>query len=88
MITLTVIFSAGKLFNQTFIVETYLEGTVTGLDVGASVRYHGVRVGKVTSIQLSSVLYESKLPQLERKDYVVVRMQLEDAQVQEKDIKD
>lgn len=87
-IVLTVVFSSGKLFNKTYIVETYLEGSVTGLDVGASVRYRGVRVGKVTSIQLSSSLYENKLSQLDRHDYVVVRMELEEEQIKETNIED
>jgi len=88
VIVLTVVFSSGKLFNKTYIVETYLEGSVTGLDVGASVRYRGVRVGKVTSIQLSSSLYENKLSQLDRHDYVVVRMELEEEQIKEINIED
>lgn len=87
-IVITVVFSSGKLFNKTYTVETYLEGSVTGLDVGASVRYRGVRVGKVTSIQLSSALYENKLAQLDRHDYVVVRMQLEEDQIKEIHIED
>lgn len=65
-VVLTVVFSSGKLFNKTYVVETYVEGSVTGLDVGASVRYRGVRVGKVKSIQLSSALYEVKLAQIYR----------------------
>ncbi len=87
-IVLTVVFSSGKLFNKTYTVETYLEGSVTGLDVGASVRYRGVRVGKITSIQLSSALYENKLAQFDRHDYVVVRMQLEEEQIKEIHIED
>jgi ABC-type transporter Mla subunit MlaD len=87
-IVLTVVFSSGKLFNKTYVVETYVEGSVTGLDVGASVRYRGVRVGKVKSIQLSSALYEVKLAQLSRHDYVVVRMELEEEQIKESDIED
>lgn len=87
-IAMTVIFSSGKLFKKTYIVETYLVGSVTGLDVGAAVRYRGVRVGKITSIQLSSALYEYKKNQLDRKDYVVVRMEIEDDQIKEDNITD
>ena len=31
-VVLTVVFSSGKLFNKTYVVETYVEGSVTGLD--------------------------------------------------------
>ena len=74
ILALILIFGTGQLFKKTIMVETYIEQSITGLDVGAPVRFRGVKVGQVTFIGLSGSLYESNEPFPERKEYVVVRM--------------
>lgn len=74
ILTLILVFGTGQLFKKTTMAETYIEQSITGLDVGAPVRFRGVKVGQVTFIGLSGALYESNEPFPERKEYVVVRM--------------
>jgi len=50
--------------------ETLIAESVNGLDVGAPVRFRGVKIGEVTEIGLANLLYETD------SDLVVVRFQL------------
>ncbi len=77
ILSLILVFGTGQLFKKTTMAETYIEQSVTGLDVGAPVRFRGVKVGQVTFIGLSGSLYETNEPFPERKEYVVVRMQID-----------
>jgi len=76
LIAVILIFGGGKFFQKSFMVETYIKQSVTGLDAGAAVRFRGVKIGQVTSIGLSGDIYERDLPFHERRQYVVVRMQI------------
>lgn len=76
LIAVILIFGGGKFFQKSFMVETYIKQSVTGLDTGAAVRFRGVKIGQVTSIGLSGDMYESNLPFHDRRQYVVVRMQI------------
>ncbi len=77
ILALILVFGTGQLFKKTMMAETYIEQSITGLDVGAPVRFRGVKVGQVTFIGLSGSLYETNEPFPERKEYVVVRMQID-----------
>jgi len=57
----------GVFFQKTNIIETYIDESVQGLDVGSSMRFRGVLVGKVEEITLTSVEYNTRLR------YVLVR---------------
>jgi paraquat-inducible protein B len=76
LITIILIFGSGQLFEKSFMVETYIKQSVTGLDTGAAVRFRGVKVGQVTMIGLSGDIYEKDVPFEKRLQYVVVRMQI------------
>ena len=76
LIAVILIFGSGQLFQKSFTVETYIKQSVTGLDNGAAVRFRGVKIGQVTFIGLSGDMYEKHLPFHERRQYVVVRMQI------------
>ena len=77
LVALVLIFGAKSLFTKTMVVETYIKESVQGLDVGAPVRFRGVRIGQVSYIGLSGSLYEEDMPPSERRQYVVVRMMVE-----------
>ena len=77
ILALILVFGTGQLFKKTTMAETYIEQSITGLDVGAPVRFRGVKIGQVTFIGLSGSLYETNEPFPERKEYVVVRMQID-----------
>ena len=76
LIAVILIFGRGKIFQKSFMIETYIKQSVTGLDAGAAVRFRGVKIGQVTSIGLSGDMYERDIPFHDRRQYVVVRMQI------------
>ena len=76
LIAVILIFGGGKIFQKSFMIETYIKQSVTGLDAGAAVRFRGVKIGQVTSIGLSGDMYEREISFHDRRQYVVVRMQI------------
>ena len=42
LIAAILIFGSGQLFKKSFIIETYIKQSVTGLDTGAAVRFRGL----------------------------------------------
>ncbi len=76
LVAVVLIFGSGQLFKKSFVIETYIKQSVTGLDTGASVRFRGVKIGQVTLIGLSGDIYEKDIPFQDREQYVVVRMQI------------
>ena len=62
-----VVLGGGKFFQKTNIIETYIDESVQGLDVGSPVKFRGVLVGNVEEITLTGVEYGT------RRGYVVVR---------------
>jgi len=60
----------GTIFQKKVLVETYIDESVQGLDVGSAVKFRGVLVGKVETISLTSVEYATK------RRYVLVRIGL------------
>jgi phospholipid/cholesterol/gamma-HCH transport system substrate-binding protein len=65
-----VVLGAGALFQKKSIVETYIDESVQGLDVGSPVKFRGVPVGRVEDITLTSVEYRTRL------QYVLVRISI------------
>jgi|JI10StandDraft_1071094.scaffolds.fasta_scaffold224231_2 hypothetical protein len=52
-----VVLGGGALFQRTVTIETYVEESVQGLDVGSPVRYRGVKVGSVSQITFVGTAY-------------------------------
>jgi ABC-type transporter Mla subunit MlaD len=76
LLAVVLTFGSGQFFKKSFTVETYIKQSVTGLDAGAAVRFRGVKIGQVNSIGLSGDLYEQDVKMTDRREYVVVRMQI------------
>src|ERR1700691_6623277 len=74
----TAVFLLGgrKWFQPTFMFETYFDQSVAGLDVGAPVRFRGVPLGHVAAIQTSAATYEQSVPLPQRREYIVVRVEV------------
>jgi phospholipid/cholesterol/gamma-HCH transport system substrate-binding protein/paraquat-inducible protein B len=63
-----VVLGVGAIFQKKSLIETYIDESVQGLDVGSAVKFRGVPVGRVEQITLTSVIYST------RRQYVLVRM--------------
>jgi phospholipid/cholesterol/gamma-HCH transport system substrate-binding protein/paraquat-inducible protein B len=57
----------GKFFHKKNIIETYIDESVQGLDIGSAVKFRGVQIGNVEEITLTNVEYPT------RRNYVLVR---------------
>ncbi len=71
-----VVFGVGQFFRPNIFVETYVDGTVQGIDVGSAVKFRGVTVGRVSRVSFLFTEY----PQVDRMvtaNFVVVLMQIE-----------
>jgi len=61
-------FGLGSIFETKTLVETYIDESVQGLDVGSPFKFRGVPVGKVEQITLTNAAYRTQ------RSYVLVRM--------------
>src|SRR6478672_8322025 len=61
-------FGLGSIFETKTLVETYIDESVQGLDVGSPYKFRGVPVGKVEQITLTNAAYRTQ------RSYVLVRM--------------
>jgi phospholipid/cholesterol/gamma-HCH transport system substrate-binding protein/paraquat-inducible protein B len=64
------------IFQKQVLVETYIDESVQGLDIGSAVKFRGVQVGEVEKITLTSVEYPT------RRRYVLVRVGLDPSMFQ------
>ena len=65
-----ILLGVGTVFQKTKLIETYIDESVQGLDIGSAVKFRGVQIGKVEEITLTSVEYST------RRRYVLVRIGL------------
>jgi len=70
-----VLFGAGRVFQPRVMVETYVDGSVQGIDVGSAVKFRGVTIGKVSHIGFTSIEYPEQVTGTIF-NYVVVVMEL------------
>ncbi|MEP7182899.1 MAG: MlaD family protein [Betaproteobacteria bacterium] len=74
---LLVVIGSGRWFQPKLTVETYLNESVQGLDVGSKLKYRGVSIGDVTKIGFTYNQYQLDKPMTERVRYVLVEAQIQ-----------
>src|SRR6202049_3662126 len=72
LILLLLILGSGRWFQSKVAIETYLNESAQGLEVGSKVKYRGVVVGEVTKIGFTYTKYQLAHPLAERLRYVSV----------------
>ena len=60
----------GSMFEDHPVFETYLDQSVHGVDLGTAVKFRGVPIGNVKSIDFTRTHYEAGKPMEQRKPYV------------------
>jgi phospholipid/cholesterol/gamma-HCH transport system substrate-binding protein/paraquat-inducible protein B len=78
LVLLLFLLGGRSLFKPFVIIETYFNESVAGLDVGAPVKFRGVNVGRVSWIGISSQVYQRDVLLDDAKNYIVVRMRIDD----------
>jgi paraquat-inducible protein B len=53
IVAAVIVFGSGQFFHKTYKFVLFFEGSVKGLNAGAPVMFHGVKVGRVTDIRLT-----------------------------------
>jgi phospholipid/cholesterol/gamma-HCH transport system substrate-binding protein len=66
---------AGSMFKKTVLVETYVDETVQGLNIGSPIKYRGVQYGSVKEIALVNQYYDPKNDEFSR--YVLIRCEMD-----------
>ncbi len=67
-----VIFGSGKLFSQKIYFETCFDTSVNGLDVGGPVKFRGIPLGEIESINFARAIY-ADAPGVDMTDRATVR---------------
>lgn len=70
------VLGAGRLFEKKIILETYLDESVQGVDIGSKVKFRGVPVGNIRKIDFTRNRYELDKPPLKRKSYVRLEIEM------------
>jgi ABC-type transporter Mla subunit MlaD len=75
-IAAVLVLGAGRLFHKKYIIETYLDQSVQGIDVGSKVKYRGVTIGNVRSITFTRDHYSGAGTGPTNHSYVLVRLEV------------
>ncbi len=67
---------AGNAFRPRIYLETYVDGTVQGVDLGSPVKFRGVQIGRISKIDFCFNVYGSQ-PGEDRLDYVYLEMEVD-----------
>jgi phospholipid/cholesterol/gamma-HCH transport system substrate-binding protein len=69
-------FGAGQVLRQRVYIETYVDATIQGIDVGSPVKFRGVQVGRVSAINFTFNEYGTPR-QAGRYNYVIILMEID-----------
>lgn len=69
-------FGAGQIFKPRIYIETYINGTVQGVDIGTPVKFRGVTIGKVSNIGFAFNEYGAP-NEVDRNNYVIILMEID-----------
>lgn len=69
-----IVFGGGQLFRPTVRMETYVERSVQGIDVGSAVTLRGVTIGKVSGLTFAFTEYPAGS---DAADYIVILMEID-----------
>lgn len=67
---------AGNVFRPRIYLETYVDGTVQGIDLGSPVKFRGVQIGRISKVDFCFNIYGPQ-PGEERLDYVYLEMEVD-----------
>lgn len=81
LITLLML-GVGSRLEKPLLVETYLDQSVQGLEVGSKVKYRGVELGTVHYIGFARDRYEVGKPPEEQKGYILIEVAVSDAMLE------
>jgi len=75
LVAALLVFGGGQLFRPKITMETYIKGSVQGIDVGSPVKFRGVMIGKVTRMSFAFTEYDVESPG-GLSNYVVLFMEI------------
>lgn len=75
-IAAVLVLGAGRLFHKKYTIETYLEQSVQGIDVGSKVKYRGVSIGNVRKIAFTRDHYSDTKTGATNHSYVLVQLEV------------
>ena len=75
-IAAVLVLGAGKFFEKKITVETYLDQSVQGIEVGPKVKFRGVTVGNIRKIDFTRNRYEHDKLLANRHSYVLLEIEI------------
>jgi len=78
LVAAILVFGGGQFLRPQITMETYVDGTVQGIDIGSPVKFRGVLIGKVTRISFAFTEYDVEEGN-GLSNYVVIFMQIDRA---------
>ncbi|HRJ71969.1 MAG TPA: MlaD family protein, partial [Terrimicrobiaceae bacterium] len=69
-------FGAGQMFRPRIYMETYVNGTVQGVDVGTLVKFRGVTIGRVSAINFAFNEY-GQPNEVDKNNFVIILMEID-----------
>src|SRR5687767_10992747 len=76
-IAAVLVLGAGRIFQKRFIIETYLDQSVQGIDLGSRVKYRGVPIGNIRRIGFTQNHYSAPdVGKPTRHSYVLLELEI------------